>query len=265
MHVGCGQWMMPYILIWQNWIRYWRASTWCSNDRIKKLHMRTNFLCIYHWASDTLTDKARVHTKAASEMLIMRLSTIKKLADEYELSIDVTLLTGWPGSPKMVWLHKKGWRASMEDPDEITKIHHLSRHPGVQRTCYFVGLTNLSVSTRAVVKECQAYQSIDPTPVKWQKRKLRVSSTWSRLAMDITHYSSQHFLTLIDCKLAAITAVGLYKCHLPISQYFTNEGCQRRSLLTTILLSAADNLSVSWTNWRSSLDCDVPSEVSSKY
>ena len=53
--------------------------------------------------------------------------------------------------------------------------------------------------TSAVVKECQPCQSIDPTPVKWWKGKLGVSSTWIRLVMDITHYDGQHFLTLIDC------------------------------------------------------------------
>ena len=61
---------------------------------VKKMHMRTDSLCMYHWVSDTFTCKVRVRTKAASEMLIRRrLSTIKKLADEYELSIDVTLVT----------------------------------------------------------------------------------------------------------------------------------------------------------------------------
>ena len=57
-------------------------------------------LCMYNWVLDTLTGKARVRIKAASEMLIRRLSIIKKLTDEYELSMDVTFPTGWPGYPK---------------------------------------------------------------------------------------------------------------------------------------------------------------------
>ena len=39
-----------------------------------------------------MTGKARVRTKAASERLIRRLSSIKKLADEFELLMDVTLV-----------------------------------------------------------------------------------------------------------------------------------------------------------------------------
>ena len=185
---------------------------------VKILHVRTDSLCVNHWVSDTLSGKARVRTKTASEMLIRRrLSTIKKLAAaEYELGMDVTMVTsncnladGLTRVPQK-WYEsmKKGdelaqpvCAASMEEPDDIAKIHYLSGHPGVQRTCYFVQLTNPSVSTstvRDVVKRCQTCQSIDPASVKWRKGKLGIGSTWSRLTMDITHYSSQHFLTL-DC------------------------------------------------------------------
>ena len=114
---------------------------------VKILHVRTDSLCAYHWVSDTLSSKARVRTKATSEMLIRRrLSTIKKLAAEYELCMDVTLETsncnfadGLTRVPQK-WYEsmKKGdelaqpvCAASMEEPDKIAKIYHLSRHPGV--------------------------------------------------------------------------------------------------------------------------------------
>ena len=110
---------------------------------------------------------------------------------------------------------------SLHSRDEITKIHHLSGYRGVRRTCYFVQLTNPSVSTRDVVKRCQTCQSIDPASVKWRKGKLGVGSTWSRLTMDMTHYGSQHFLTLIDCGPSRFTVwwplltPRLYKYHPP--------------------------------------------------
>ena len=74
---------------------------------VKKLHMLTDSLCTYHWVLDTLTGKARVHTKVASEILIRkRLSIIRKLANEYEMSIDVSLVTSNCnldlGTPKIV-------------------------------------------------------------------------------------------------------------------------------------------------------------------
>ena len=92
--------------------------------------------------------------------------------------------------------------ASVEAADKIREIHHNSGHSGVRRTYYFVQLTNPSVlksAVRAVVKECQTCQSIDPAPARWQKGQLGTDTTWSQLGMDVTDYGSQHFLTLIDC------------------------------------------------------------------
>ena len=40
--------------------------------------------------------------------------------------------------------------ASMKKPYKIAQIHHFSGHPGVQRTFYFVRLTNPSASISAV-------------------------------------------------------------------------------------------------------------------
>ena len=54
--------------------------------KVRKLRIHTDSLCVYHWISDTLTGKARVRTKAASEMLIrQRLETIRKLVTEYNV------------------------------------------------------------------------------------------------------------------------------------------------------------------------------------
>ena len=105
---------------------------------IKILHVWTDSLCGYVWVSD------RVQTKAASEMLIRRrLSTIKKLAAEYELCIDVTRVTlncnltdGLTQVPQK-WYKSMKKGDELEQPvcatslDEIAKIHHLSGHPGV--------------------------------------------------------------------------------------------------------------------------------------
>ena len=98
---------------------------------------------------------------------------------------------------------------SMEEPDEITKIHHLSGHPGVQRTCYFVWLTNPLISTSAVwdvVKICQTCQSIDPASVKWRKENPLWQPTFPH-----TH----RLWTLQIRSLATIATPRLYKYHPP--------------------------------------------------
>ena len=63
---------------------HWKASV---------IHLRTGLACVHRWISDTLSGKARVRTKVASEMLIRwRLSTLQELAAEYRLTIDVALI-----------------------------------------------------------------------------------------------------------------------------------------------------------------------------
>ena len=59
----------------------------------KVLQVKTDSVYVYYWISDTLTGKARVRTKAASEMLIKRLlSTHKELVKEYAMTVDVMLV-----------------------------------------------------------------------------------------------------------------------------------------------------------------------------
>jgi len=61
---------------------------------MKKLHLCTDSLTAYHWITDTVTRKARVKTKASTEMLIRRrLSMLNSLIEEYHLDLDVTLVT----------------------------------------------------------------------------------------------------------------------------------------------------------------------------
>ena len=58
--------------------------------KLKKLHLRTDSLTVYHWISDALSGKARLKTKASSEMLLRRrINTVKALVDEYDLALDI--------------------------------------------------------------------------------------------------------------------------------------------------------------------------------
>ena len=164
--------------------------------KVRKLHIHTDSLCVYHWISDTLTGKAMVRTKAASEMLIRRrLETIRKLVTEYNVSVDAVLVTSNCNLADRLTRVPQRWydamkkeagpvlllcAASVEAADKIRQIHHESGHPGVRRSYYFVQLTNPSVSksaVRAVVKECQPCQSIDPAPARWQKGRLGTDTT----------------------------------------------------------------------------------------
>ena len=61
--------------------------------QLKKLHVQTDSLTVYHWILNALSGKVRLKTKASSEMLIRRrVDTIKALADEHSLVLNIELV-----------------------------------------------------------------------------------------------------------------------------------------------------------------------------
>ena len=181
------------------------------------IHLRTDSACVHRWISDTLSGKARVRTKAASEMLIRRrLSTLQELAAEYRLTINVALVKSQVNQADPLTRVPQRWLDSLRkeaepiepvcaasmDPAHIWTIHRSCGHPGVKRTLYFVKLVSPEVSKAAVqevVRECEECQSIDPVPVSWKAGRLDVRENWRRVGMDVTHLGGRHYLTLIDC------------------------------------------------------------------
>ena len=187
--------------------------------KLKTLHVRTDSLTVYHWISDALSGKARLRTKASSEMLIRRrVETLIALRDEYGLALDIELVRSENNRADALTRVPQRWlgrRPSEEltDPvcgaavgplsaERITQIHEDTGHHGIKRTLYFSRKVCPAVSRKdvqRVVKVCQVCQSIDPAPVKWAKGELTVDKIWCRVGMDITHVNGCHYLTLIDC------------------------------------------------------------------
>ena len=206
------------------------------------LHLFTNSACVHKWISDTLTSKARVRTKAASEMLIRRwLDMIIKLVKEYVLSMNVSLVKSCQNKADRLtrvpqrWLDAIKRYTGLVQPvctsflssvglDQIKIVHRQSGHPGVRRTLYFVkqiapGVSKATVKT--VVRDCEECQSIDPAPVHWSKEALNVRQTWHRVAMDITHCNGSHFFDgdrlwpHSVCHLATSSSKRCDKCNQP--------------------------------------------------
>ena len=89
------------------------------------------------------------------------------------------------------------------DADAVAEVHVSAGHPGVRRTLYFarrsVGQTVTRAQARAAVLGCDVCRAIDPAPVKWRHGTLSVPESWQRLAIDMTHYRGQCYLTIVDC------------------------------------------------------------------
>ena len=152
------------------------------------LHLFTDSACVPKWISDTLTGKARVQTKAASEMFIRwRLDTIIKLVKEYALSMNVSLVKSSQNKANQLTRVPQSWldaikrntgpvqpacTASMSSVglDQIKIVHRQSSLPGVRRTLYFVKQIAPRVSkatVKTVIRECEECQLIDPAPMHW--------------------------------------------------------------------------------------------------
>ena len=165
---------------------HWKASM---------IHLRMDSACVHWWISDTLSEKARARTKAASEMLIRRrLSTLHEFTAEYGLTIDVALVKSHANRADPLTRVPQRWldilRKEAEpiepvcaasigelDPTHIWTIHRSCGHGGIKRTHYFVKLVSPKVSKAAVwdvVRECEECQSIDPAPVSWKAGRLDV-------------------------------------------------------------------------------------------
>ena len=93
--------------------------------------------------------------------------------------------------------------SSADITEAITRVHDRAGHPGIRRTLYFVRRDVARDVTRAqvrnVVSRCDACCAIDPAPVKWTHGSLEVPDVWWRLAIDVTHYRGQSYLSIVDC------------------------------------------------------------------
>ena len=136
------------------------------------LHLKTDSLCSYHWLKNSLSGRSRVRTKAAAEMLVRRrLYTLSQLIEEYELTVDVTLVRSEQNKADELTRVPQQWFKAMKKGDQICaaalserqilSIHRHSGHPGVKRTSYFVRRVSPSTTkeaVRSIVRSC-----VDPS------------------------------------------------------------------------------------------------------
>lgn len=189
---------------------------------MRKIHLCTDSATVYHWISDALSGKARLKTKAASEMLIRRrVGVFKSIVEEYSLEVDIRLVPSEANIADGLTRVPQKWLKAIcvgdeqllgaegcmtavhgDGDDSVVHVHERTGHQGVERTLFFARLKNPTITrgeVQAVVSKCQRCNSIDPAPVKWKKGHLSVADVWGRVAMDVTHYRGRHYLTLIDC------------------------------------------------------------------
>ncbi|KAF0291011.1 von Willebrand factor A domain-containing protein 8 [Amphibalanus amphitrite] len=204
---------------------------------MKTVELKTDSATVHRWVSDALSGRARLRTKAHGEMLIRRrVDVIRQLVAELGISLTVSLVRSSQNRSDTLtrvpslWLRQDSQPADQRPSDgqpvaaaavvgsevgdgggavtvdfrqAVTDVHVRAGHPGVRRTLYFARRDVSSSISRKVVREvvtaCDVCRAVDPAPVTWRHGSLAVEGTWDRLAIDVTHYGGQSYLSVIDC------------------------------------------------------------------
>ena len=202
--------------------------------RIVHLHTDSISMCVYYWLTNTLTGRARVRTKATSEMLgRRRLTIVHQMIREYGLQVDVTFVVSEQNLADELTQVPKKWlelirHGSVSSPlmcaaltaaqlplEQIQTIHWQCGHPGIRHTTYFcrrIYPFTTKATVRSIIQTCDNCQTIDPAPAQWGKGKIEVGNNWHQLGMNITHYSGNVFLTLTNCGPTCFTVWRQLAC-----------------------------------------------------
>ena len=181
---------------------------WGLND----ITVMTDSATVCGWIRNTLSEEKRVKSKGAAEMLVKRrLGVLKSMIDELGLFVRVELVRSECNRADVLTRVRKGWLDQSDEGGaggqmritvEEVKALHDRHHMGVERTWFLVKRVDPAVTkecVKEVVKRCSRCQSIDPAPVKHEGGDLGVSESWQRLAIDVTHYRGEPYLTVLDC------------------------------------------------------------------
>ena len=181
----------------------------------KDLKIYTDSATVYNWIKISLSQERRIRTKGAAELLIKRrLGTLQSLVSEFNLNLDIELvvtnknkadaLTRVP--KKWLVLTKRG--VACDDPtvccvgvSDVRSLHEM-HHFGIDRSLYLTRQLYPDVKrevVEGVVRSCTKCQMIDPAPVSHTAGELNVEGTWVRMAIDVTHFRDNLYLTMIDC------------------------------------------------------------------
>ena len=197
---------------------------------ILRIDLRTDSATVRKWIDDALSGRSRLRTKAHGEMLIRRrVDVIRELVNEFKLEMTVTLVRSEQNPADALTRVPKEWLRAERSGDEqssepplvaaaaatrgreitdsdmatIRAVHGNIGHQGIRRTLWYLRRDGHPWATksavRAVIRQCDTCQSIDPAPTRWRHGSLGVPLTWERLAIDVTHHRGQPYLTVVDC------------------------------------------------------------------
>ena len=235
---------------------------------LRDVEVRTDSATVFSWVQSVITAEKRVRTKGAAEMIIKRrLGNLSELLSEYGLALRMTLVPSEKNKADVLTRVKRAWlKAPEESEARGTKVccagalglreGHSVHHMGVERTLYLARKLDPAVTreaVRQVVRGCDRCQSIDPAPIVHEAGEICVNENWKRLALDVTHYRSKLYLTMVDCgpgrlaiwkELGAESADnigrvlnGVFLERGPVDEVLTDNGAAFRSRVLESMLN----------------------------
>ena len=188
----------------------------------KTFTLAVDSLTVVSWMTSVIEKHHRVRTKGAAEMLVKRrLGVIGDIITEYGLNVTVRFVPSVENKADHMTRVPKRWLgyretgeeavsvvaaiATGEGPEDAIWAAHLPHHLGIDRTLFLARQIDCNLTRQQVKQElagCEACQRIDaalqgenmvPTA------DLSVDSNWFRVAVDITHFNGQLYLSMVDC------------------------------------------------------------------
>ena len=170
---------------------------------LKKITILTDSATVFGWLQSLLSGSNRVRVSGLSEMLVRRrLFLVGEMRDEFGLDLSVQLVRSAENKADALTRVPKTWLQRNSSCSGKVKEWHDQHHFGVDRTLFLARQISPSVTRKeveGVVRSCQQCKSVDPAPVPWESGGLDVDSNWQRLAVDVTHFEREKYLTMVDC------------------------------------------------------------------
>jgi len=178
---------------------------------LRDIELLTDSATVYSWLRSVVEEDKPLRTRGLGEALARRRTAIiGDIIKEYGLRVRVTLVRSADNKADQLTRVPQTWlkpvvqvaaTARVRDVD-LRSFHDL-HHLGVDRTLYLARLCFPDAVVRReevkrVVQSCVRCRSVDPAPVTWSAGSLEVDSNWYRLAVDVTWFSGEKYLTLVD-------------------------------------------------------------------
>ncbi|XP_067939140.1 uncharacterized protein [Watersipora subatra] len=160
----------------------------------KTFTLAVDSLTVVNWMSNTVDRHHRVRMKGAAEMLVKRrLGVIHDTITEYGLSVTMRLVPTVENKADRMTRVPKKW------------LGHRGMSGGKAESmaaAIFSG-KSLEDAVKRELAGCEACQRVDPAPKGEnlvETGSLAVKGNWCRVAIDVTHYGGQVFLSMVDCR-----------------------------------------------------------------